>query len=317
MNGLNNLVRSGKVLYLGISVRPSSRSSAPTKPFPILHRILPPGSSPTRTDTPKTTVSPNSSSTKVAGASLRATSSVRSSPCVARTEWPSLRGTRSAEESSSRRRCVFVLRSSVSEGLIRRFSQDLEARREKGEGLRPFRGTEQTIEEAKISEALEKVGKELGTESVTASVFFRLLWEGARADDGTPSCTCLRYAEDSLRLPHRRRPQDGAPRSQHRGALLPSSSPSRTNRSQQALSLTLSTEQISYLESVIPFDAGFPSPSSPFLHLSRADEALQTRSLDLILMLTVEMSTSSWGRTASTSGSRRRVRSSLGRCEEE
>lgn len=86
----------------------------------------------------------------------------------------------------------------------------MEKRNQSGEGLRKFTGPNQTEKEVKISEALDKIGKELG---------------GKRPTAGAHVCRCIplmavRRANSRSRLCH----GQGAARLPHRGALSPRSS---------------------------------------------------------------------------------------------
>lgn len=84
-------------------------------------------------------------------------------------------------------------------------------------------GLQQTEQEAKISAALEKVAKEVGTESLTA--------------------VALAYVMSKYPWVY---PIVGGRKIEH------------LHQNIQALSLRLSMEQIKYLESIVPFDLGFP-----------------------------------------------------------
>lgn len=101
----------------------------------------------------------------------------------------------------------------------------VEARKARGEGLRSiFGGGEQTEDEVRISEALAKVADELGTKSVTAVALAYVRHKAAHVV-----------------------PIVGGRKVEHLKDNI------------AALSLRLSDEQIAYLESVRPFDSGFPS----------------------------------------------------------
>jgi len=98
----------------------------------------------------------------------------------------------------------------------------LEERRARGETLRI--GAEQSEDEAKMSEALYKVAQEHGVESITAVA---LAYVRSKAADVFPIV--------------------GGRKVEHLTDNI------------QGLSIKLTTEQVSYLESVKPFDLGFPS----------------------------------------------------------
>jgi len=100
----------------------------------------------------------------------------------------------------------------------------IEERKKKGEGLRSMFSGQQTEEEVKISEALAKVASEHGIESVTAIAIAYVL---AKAPNVFPIVggRKVEHLQDNI----------------------------------QALKIKLTTEQIEYLESVKPFDIGFPS----------------------------------------------------------
>ncbi|GAB5585506.1 Putative aryl-alcohol dehydrogenase aad14 [Umbelopsis nana] len=100
----------------------------------------------------------------------------------------------------------------------------IEERKKKGEGLRNFISDQQTEEEVKMSEALAKVASEHGIESVTAIAIAYVM---AKAPNVFPIVggRKVKHLDDNI----------------------------------QALKIKLTTEQIEYLESVKPFDVGFPS----------------------------------------------------------
>jgi aryl-alcohol dehydrogenase-like predicted oxidoreductase len=101
----------------------------------------------------------------------------------------------------------------------------IEERKKKGEGLRSMTGSDkQSEDEIKMSEALAKVASEHGIESVTA---IAIAYVRAKAPNVFPII--------------------GGRKVEH---LLDNI---------QALKIKLTTEQVQYLESVRPFDVGFPS----------------------------------------------------------
>ncbi|CAI4870797.1 AHL_G0006690.mRNA.1.CDS.1 [Saccharomyces cerevisiae] len=101
----------------------------------------------------------------------------------------------------------------------------IEERKKAGEGLRSFTGaSEQTELEVKISEALFKVAEEHGTESVTA---IAIAYVRSKAKNVFPLV--------------------GGRKIEH------------LKQNIEALSIKLTPEQIKFLESIVPFDVGFPS----------------------------------------------------------
>jgi aryl-alcohol dehydrogenase-like predicted oxidoreductase len=100
----------------------------------------------------------------------------------------------------------------------------LEERKKKGEGLRSLRGAEQSEDEVKMSEALAKVATEHGIESITAIAIAYVM---AKAPNVFPIVggRKVEHLQDNI----------------------------------QALKIKLTSEQIQYLESVTPFDIGFPN----------------------------------------------------------
>ncbi|CAI4907226.1 ANM_HP_G0096180.mRNA.1.CDS.1 [Saccharomyces cerevisiae] len=101
----------------------------------------------------------------------------------------------------------------------------MEERKKNGEGIRSFVGaSEQTDAEIKISEALAKVAEEHGTESVTA---IAIAYVRSKAKNVFPLV--------------------GGRKIEH------------LKQNIEALSIKLTPEQIEYLESIIPFDVGFPA----------------------------------------------------------
>ncbi|KAJ4131355.1 putative aryl-alcohol dehydrogenase aad14 [Fusarium oxysporum] len=101
----------------------------------------------------------------------------------------------------------------------------MEERKKNGEGLRTFvGGPEQTELEVKISEALTKIAEEHGTESVTA---IAIAYVRSKAKNVFPLI--------------------GGRKIEH------------LKQNIEALSIKLTPEQIEYLESIVPFDVGFPN----------------------------------------------------------
>jgi aryl-alcohol dehydrogenase-like predicted oxidoreductase len=100
----------------------------------------------------------------------------------------------------------------------------IEERKKKGEGLRSMFTGEQSEEEAKISEALAKVASEHGIQSITAIAIAYVM---AKAHNVFPIVggRKVEHLKDNI----------------------------------QALKIKLTTEQIELLESVKPFDVGFPN----------------------------------------------------------
>lgn len=99
----------------------------------------------------------------------------------------------------------------------------LEEREKRGEGLRTFFAIGQNADEIRISEALAKVAEEHGTESVTAIAIAYVLSK--------------------------------AP---HVFPIIGGRKPEHLQDNIKALSIKLTTEQIEYLESIKPFEVGFP-----------------------------------------------------------
>jgi aryl-alcohol dehydrogenase-like predicted oxidoreductase len=119
----------------------------------------------------------------------------------------------------------------VGGGRLRTDAEE-ERRRESGEKGRAFSahtgsllfpGWERTEDEKKVSQALEKVAKEVGTEHITAVAIAYVMQKTTHVF-----------------------PIVGGRKIEHLKANI------------EALSISLSPEQIKYLESVVPFDPGFP-----------------------------------------------------------
>jgi len=102
--------------------------------------------------------------------------------------------------------------------------KQLEERKKNNEGLRSMMGSEQTEQEAKISEALDKVAQEHGVESPTV---IALAYVMAKAPNVFPIV--------------------GGRKVEHLHANI------------KALEIKLSEKQIEYLESIVPFEPGFPN----------------------------------------------------------
>lgn len=100
----------------------------------------------------------------------------------------------------------------------------LEERKKAGEGLRSMMGPDQTEDESKMSDALEQVAKEHGVESVTTIAIAYVMSK-------TPYVF----------------PLIGGRKVEH------------LKDNVKALSIKLSQKQIDFLESVKPFDVGFPN----------------------------------------------------------
>lgn len=102
-------------------------------------------------------------------------------------------------------------------------TKEVEERKQRGETLRNYRGSEQSEQELKVSAALAKVAEEHGIESVTAVALAYIFAKypyvypivGGRK---------VKHLEDNI----------------------------------QSLKINLTEKQIDYLESVTPFDLGFP-----------------------------------------------------------
>ncbi|AJQ40884.1 Aad3p [Saccharomyces cerevisiae YJM1326] len=101
----------------------------------------------------------------------------------------------------------------------------MEERRKNGEDIRSFVGTsEQTDAEIKMGEALAKVAKEHGTESVTA---IAIAYVRSKAKNVFPSVEGGKIEDLKENI--------------------------------KALSIDLTPDNIKYLESIVPFDIGFPN----------------------------------------------------------
>ncbi|KAI1421757.1 aryl-alcohol dehydrogenase [Xylaria sp. FL1777] len=102
-------------------------------------------------------------------------------------------------------------------------SKELEERKKTGETLRPLWGAQQSEQDIKVSAALENVAKEHGIESVTA---IALAYVNAKYPWVYPIIggRKVRHLEDNI----------------------------------QSLNIKLTPKQVEYLESITPFDVGFP-----------------------------------------------------------
>jgi aryl-alcohol dehydrogenase-like predicted oxidoreductase len=100
----------------------------------------------------------------------------------------------------------------------------IEARKQEGETLRSIQGAEQSENEVKMSEALCKVAAEHGIES--------------------PTTIALAYVMSKYPYTY---PIVGGRKIEH------------LRDNMKCLEITLTEKQVKYLESVIPFDPGFPS----------------------------------------------------------
>ncbi|KAI9281735.1 putative aryl-alcohol dehydrogenase Aad14 [Umbelopsis sp. AD052] len=100
----------------------------------------------------------------------------------------------------------------------------IEERKKNGEGLRSFFGAEQTEAEIKMSEALEKVAAEHNIKSITA---IALAYVMSKAPNVFPLVggRKIEHLQDNI----------------------------------QSLKIKLTQEQITYLESILPFEPGFPN----------------------------------------------------------
>ena len=102
--------------------------------------------------------------------------------------------------------------------------KQLEARKQAGEGLRAIHGPEQTEDERKISEALEKVAAEHGTESIQ-QIALAYISQKTRNVIPLVGVRKVEQLQDNIK----------------------------------SLSIHLTDEQIQYLEGVKEFDPGFPA----------------------------------------------------------
>ncbi|KAJ5595553.1 aryl-alcohol dehydrogenase AAD14 [Penicillium hispanicum] len=103
-------------------------------------------------------------------------------------------------------------------------AQQIAERKKTGEGLRAIFGSEQTEDERRMSEALAKVASEHGIESVTAIALAYVLCKAPNVF-----------------------PIVGGRKVEHLHDNI------------QALSIRLTESQLNFLESVVPFDVGFPN----------------------------------------------------------
>ncbi|KAG2176422.1 hypothetical protein INT43_005662 [Umbelopsis isabellina] len=102
--------------------------------------------------------------------------------------------------------------------------ESMEERKKRGEGLRSMMGGEQSEDEIKMSEALSKVASEHGIKSVTA---IALAYVMAKAPNVFPLVggRKIEHLHDNI----------------------------------QALKIKLTDDQITYLESILPYEPGFPN----------------------------------------------------------
>lgn len=100
----------------------------------------------------------------------------------------------------------------------------IKEREQKGEGLRPIQGSEQSEDQAKISEALCNVAAEHGIES--------------------PTVIALAYVMSKYPYTY---PIVGGRKVEH------------LRDNMKCLKIILTEQQIEYLEGIVPFDLGFPS----------------------------------------------------------
>lgn len=140
----------------------------------------------------------------------------------------------------------------------------MEERNTNNEGLHSLLGAGQTEEDAKVSEALEKVAKEHGIESVTA---IALAYVMAKAPYVFPIVggRKVEHLKDNI----------------------------------QAIKIKLSSKQIEYLESVVPFEPGFPQN---FV----GDDPHVTGQTQMMLALSAQMS---WVQAPKPIGHEQRVQS--------
>ncbi|KAK0652394.1 aryl alcohol dehydrogenase [Cercophora newfieldiana] len=108
-------------------------------------------------------------------------------------------------------------------------SKAIEERKKEGESIRPVLGSSQTEEEIKVSEALSKVAAEHGTDSVArialAYIFKKAAQHGVYNVFPVVGGRRVEQLHDNI----------------------------------EALGITLSAEQVDFLESLKPFDIGFPA----------------------------------------------------------
>ena len=121
-----------------------------------------------------------------------------------------------------------------------------ERRRVTGEqGRAMFGSWERNDEEKKISAALEKVAKEVGTEHISAGKFMSLFrpWS-IEIEVLLMRAVAIAYVMQKAPYVF---PIIGGRKVEHLLANV------------EALAISLSPEQIAYLESIVPFDPGFPT----------------------------------------------------------
>ena len=135
--------------------------------------------------------------------------------------------------------------NALAAGKLRSDAEE-ERRRATGEKGRLFyqAGWERNKNEIKMSRALEKVGKEVGTEHVTAGKFF-FHRSAVFRTCSLPICSvALAYLMQKTPYVF---PIIGGRKVEHLHGNI------------EALGISLSDEQIKYLESILPFDPGFPT----------------------------------------------------------
>jgi aryl-alcohol dehydrogenase-like predicted oxidoreductase len=133
--------------------------------------------------------------------------------------------------------------------------KQLEAKKKAGEGLRSMMGSEQTEDEKKISEALEKVAGEVGVESITA-VALAYVMQVCFSPPFSPFPLFFIIPHFSLQFPthHLTHPQ----KTPNVFPIIGGRKVEHLKQNIQALSIHLSDKQIEYLESVKDFEIGFP-----------------------------------------------------------
>ncbi|KAK7043914.1 putative aryl-alcohol dehydrogenase aad14 [Paramarasmius palmivorus] len=207
MNSLHNLVAEGKVLYLGIS------------------------------DTPAWVVSEANMYAKLNG----------------KTPFSIYQGHWNIMDRSFERDIIPMAKSLgvalapwdvMGGGKLRTDAEDAE-RRQSAEKSRTIMGVERSENEVKMSQALEKVAKEVGAKNIRAGKCFHLTIDDFLADNGrTVFPVAVAYVMHKAPYVF---PILGARKAEQLVANV------------EALDISLSPDQIKYLESILPFDSGFPT----------------------------------------------------------
>lgn len=124
--------------------------------------------------------------------------------------------------------------------------KQLEERKKNNEGLRSIFGGEQSENEAKISEALEKVANEHGIESPTAVALAYVMAKTPNVFPivGGRKVSAITFAKCRKSIAN---------------PPLPCNQVEHLHQNIKSLEIKLSKENIEYLESILPFEPGFPN----------------------------------------------------------